>query len=200
MFKRGSFDSSNEASNSKQVRRRSSIRTGCLARICIKFNGKLNLYEVYQFKEEHNHSLVDESDRYLLPSARGLNYVQEQAVNALSAINVGPVRAFNIMRTLYGGFDKVGATKSDFKNFKKDLNSYVGEQDADMLIKRFKRKKEYMPNFTFEFITSGEGVLQGLFWADEQAKRNYYTFGDVVSFDATYRRNKLVLCYICGSY
>ncbi|XP_021979677.1 protein FAR1-RELATED SEQUENCE 5-like [Helianthus annuus] len=61
---------------------------------------------------------------YLLPENRGINYVQEEAVNALSAINVGPVRAFNIMRTLYGGFNKVGATKVDFKNFKRDLNRY----------------------------------------------------------------------------
>ncbi|XP_021990970.1 protein FAR1-RELATED SEQUENCE 5-like [Helianthus annuus] len=77
------------------------------------------------------------------------------------------------MRTLYGGFDKVGATKNDFKNFKRDLNRYISEFDADMMIKRLLRKKEYMPNFSMEYITDENGVLRGLFWADEDAKRNF---------------------------
>ncbi|MFS7924355.1 putative transcription factor FAR family [Helianthus anomalus] len=106
--------SSNVNSKSKITRRVPSIRTGCEACIRVK---------------------------YLLPENRSMNYVQEEAVNALSAINVGPVRAFNIMRTLYGGFDKVGATKVDFKNFKRDLNRYIAEYDADMVIKRLRRKK-----------------------------------------------------------
>ncbi|XP_076937255.1 protein FAR1-RELATED SEQUENCE 5-like [Bidens hawaiensis] len=67
----------------------------------------------------------------------------------LANINIGPVKAFNIMRILYGGFNKVGATDID-------------------------------------------RALKGLFWADERAKVNFYVFGDVVSFYATYRYNKNV--------
>ncbi|MFS7963976.1 putative MULE transposase domain, FHY3/FAR1 family [Helianthus anomalus] len=100
------------------------------------------------------------------------------------------------MRTLYGGFDKVGATKNDFKNFKRDLNMYISEFDADMMIKRLMRKKEYMPNFSMEYITTEDGVLRVLFWADEDAKRNFSVFGDVVSFDATYRRNKYNMMFV----
>ncbi|XP_035830844.1 uncharacterized protein LOC110867120 [Helianthus annuus] len=98
--------SSNVNSKSKITRRVPSIRTGCEACIRVKLIAPDNLYVVYYFEESHNHSFVAEDDRYLLPENRYMNYVQEEAVNALSAINVGPVRAFNIMRTLYGGFDK----------------------------------------------------------------------------------------------
>ncbi|XP_021990988.1 protein FAR1-RELATED SEQUENCE 5-like [Helianthus annuus] len=160
------IDTSNNGSKRKSVRRVPSIRTGCKAH------------------------------RHILPSNRGMNYMQEQAVNALNALNIGPVKAFNIMRTLYGGFDKVGATKNDFKNFKRDLNRYISEFDADMMIKRLLRKKEYMPNFSMEYITDENGVLSGLFWADEDAKRNFFVFGDVVSFDATYRRNKYNMMFV----
>ncbi|XP_021992543.1 protein FAR1-RELATED SEQUENCE 5-like [Helianthus annuus] len=189
--------SSNVNSKSKITRRVPSIRTGCEACIRVKLITPDNLYVVYYFEESHNHSFVAEDDRYLLPENRSMNYVQEEAVNALSAINIGPVRAFNIMRTLYGGFDKVGATKVDFKNFKRDLNRYIAEYDADMVIKRLRRKKEFMPNFSMEYLTTAEGVLRALFWADGDTKRNFNIFGDVVSFDATYRRNKFVsfLCF-----
>ncbi|XP_021986058.1 protein FAR1-RELATED SEQUENCE 5-like [Helianthus annuus] len=166
------IDTLNNGSKRKFVRRVPSIRTGCEAHMCVKLM-PLNLYEVYPFNEAHNHFFVAEEDRHLLPANRGMNYMQEQAVNALSALNIGPVKAFNIMRTLYGGFDKVGATKNDFKNFKRDLNRYISEFDADMMIKRLMRKKEYMPNFSMECITDEGGVLRGLFWADEDATRNF---------------------------
>ncbi|XP_022027438.1 protein FAR1-RELATED SEQUENCE 5-like [Helianthus annuus] len=187
--------SSNDNSKTKITHRVPSIRTGCEACIRVKLTPD-NLYEVYYFEESHNHSFVAEDDRYLLPENRGINYVQEEAVNALSAINVGPVRAFNIMRTLYGGFYKVGATKVDFKNFKRDLNRYIAEYDADMVIKRLRRKKEFMLNFSMEYLTTDDGILRALFWADGDTKRNFHMFGDVVSFDATYRRNKYNMMFV----
>ncbi|KAJ0482779.1 putative transcription factor FAR family [Helianthus annuus] len=188
-------DSSNNKSRSKITRKVPSLRTGCEACIQVKLNDD-KLYEVYHFEESHNHPFVTQDDRYLLPCNRRINYVQEKAVNALSAINVGPVRALNIMRTLYGGFNMIGATKFDFKNFKRDLNRYIAEYDVGMVIKRLKRKKEFMPNFSMEYLTTDDGVLRALFWADGDAKRNFNMFGDVVSFDATYRRNKYNMMFV----
>ncbi|XP_022013968.1 protein FAR1-RELATED SEQUENCE 5-like [Helianthus annuus] len=187
--------SSNDNSKTKINPRVPSIRTGYEAGIRVKLTQN-NLYEVYYFEGSHNHSFVAEYDRYLLPENRGINYVQEEAVNTLSAINVGPVRAFNNMRTLYGGFNKVGATKVDFKNFKSDLNMYIAEYDADMVIKRLRRKKEFMPNFSMEYLTTDDGILRALFWADGDTKRNFHMFGDVVSFDATYHRNKYNMMFV----
>ena len=183
-------DSTADSSSNKGVSRCPSIRTGCEASVRFKLTPNGKQYELYYFKEEHNQSFVHESDRHLLPSRKGLTFTQEKAAHALNAINVGPAKAFNIMRTLCGGFDKVGATKNDFNNFRRDLNLYVTDYDADMLIKRLKRKQEYLPNFAFEYTTDDQGVLRCVFWADDIMNRSYYTFGDVVSFDATYHRNK----------
>ncbi|XP_022024865.1 protein FAR1-RELATED SEQUENCE 5-like [Helianthus annuus] len=117
-------------------------------------------------------------------------------INKMSNINIGPVRAFNIMKEVYGGFDKVGATKVNFKNFKKELNLLFGEFDAEMFVMRLMRKKEFLPNFSCEYKTTDEGVLKCIFWADEDMKRNYYMFGDVISFDATYKRNKYNMMFV----
>ncbi|XP_076930239.1 protein FAR1-RELATED SEQUENCE 5-like [Bidens hawaiensis] len=106
------------------------------------------------------------------------------------------VRAFNIMRTIFGGFNHVGATKVDCKNFKRGQNLYISEYDAEMVVQRLMRKKQYLPNFSCEYTTTPDGVLKGLFWADEYAKRNFYTFGDVVSFDATYQHNKYNMVFV----
>nr|GFA97735.1 hypothetical protein [Tanacetum cinerariifolium] len=38
--------------------------------------------------------------------------------------------------------------------------------------------------------------LVGLFWADEEAIRNYATFSDIASFDATFRSNKYQMVFV----
>lgn len=182
-------DTLDEDHKDKKKRRRPTQRTGCDAQIRLELteDGK---YRIYNFIEEHNHPFVHEDDMHFVTTSRELTFTKKMLIHDLSNINIGPVRAFNIMRTIYGGFDKVGATKSDCKNFKRDTNLFINEYDAEMVVQRLMRKKEYCPNFSCEYSTSKGGILKGLFWADEEAKRNFYCFGDVVSFDATYRHNK----------
>ncbi|KAI3700679.1 hypothetical protein L2E82_45316 [Cichorium intybus] len=100
------------------------------------------------------------------------------------------------MKESRGGFDKTGATQTDAKNFKRDWNAFIGENDADMVIEKLNKKKEYFQDFSFEYSVGNDGKLTGLFWADEEAKRNYFAFGDVVGFDATYRTNKYRMIFV----
>ncbi|KAJ0906809.1 putative Zinc finger, SWIM-type, MULE transposase domain, FHY3/FAR1 family [Helianthus annuus] len=111
-------------------------------------------------------------------------------------MNIGPVRAFNLMRKIRGGFDKVGVTSTDCKNFKRDINLFIREFDVDMAVQRLMKKKLYLPNFSCEFYCDEKGALAGLFWADEEMKLNYEVFGDVMSFDATFRTNRYDLVFV----
>ncbi|XP_021999296.1 protein FAR1-RELATED SEQUENCE 5-like [Helianthus annuus] len=89
-------------------------------------------YELYHFTEAHNHDFVHEEDLDLRKENRCVNRAHEEMINKMSNLNIGPVRAFNIMKKVCGGFDKVGATEVDFKNFKKELNLFIEEFDAEM--------------------------------------------------------------------
>nr|KAJ0215692.1 hypothetical protein LSAT_V11C300111870 [Lactuca sativa] len=51
------------------------------------------------------------------------------------------------------------------------------------------KEKKY-PNFFFEFKVV-QKKLNTLFWADETAKYNYNSFGDVISLDATFSMNNI---------
>ncbi|KAI3813106.1 hypothetical protein L1987_17822 [Smallanthus sonchifolius] len=193
-FKKGrSFDKLHDGKVKRY--RKPSKRIGCNAYIKLRLNVDKK-YQIYGFQEEHNHSFVKKEDIQFLTSVRKVNYVKESAIQALSTINLGPVRAFNILKSLYGGYEDIGATKNDFKNFKMDLNVYIGEYDAEMVIQRLERKKQYCPNFSFDYTIKEDGTLGGLFWADEVSKSNYLVFGDVVGFDATYRSNKYDMVFV----
>jgi hypothetical protein len=181
----------NMSNKGKKTRRKPSIRTGCEAMLTVNsVDGQE--YKVYKFVEEHNHQMVTEADLQFIAKYREVTYIQEQMMNELSNVNLGPVKSFNVMREKYGGFENVGATAADLKNHRKDMNKYIGEYDADMIIQRLEDKKKYLEDFSFEFSIDENGALTGLFRADGLMKKNYLEFGDVISFDATFNTNKYV--------
>lgn len=57
-----------------------------------------------------------------------------------------------------------------------------------MIIQKFRDIQEsFDPEFKLEYRTDSKNHLTQLFWADGFGRRNYEVFGDVISFDATYR-------------
>ncbi|XP_076931874.1 uncharacterized protein LOC143597178 [Bidens hawaiensis] len=105
-----------------------------------------------------------------------LTHVQQDIIYEMSTLNLGLVKAFNILRTKYEGFEEVGATKDDCKNFKQSLTCYIGGYDAEMVVQRLSGKKNCCDD--------------RLFWAYEISKKNYLAFGDIISFDAIFKTNK----------
>ncbi|XP_076946663.1 protein FAR1-RELATED SEQUENCE 5-like [Bidens hawaiensis] len=110
-FKTGSeYSTLDDANNGKRKRRKPSKRTRCGAHIKFRLNDK-NKYEVYAFEEEHNHSFVHKDDIQFFTYVRRLDYLKESVIQALSQVNLRPVRAFNILKSLYGGYEELSATK-----------------------------------------------------------------------------------------
>ncbi|XP_076917517.1 uncharacterized protein LOC143577621 [Bidens hawaiensis] len=74
--------------------------------------------KVHDFVEGHNHSMVADSDMQFVRSARKLTHVQEKTIYELSNLNLEPVKAFNLMRKQYGGFEKADEiSKSNYLAF-----------------------------------------------------------------------------------
>ncbi|GJV95863.1 FAR1-related sequence 5-like protein [Tanacetum coccineum] len=70
-----------------------------------------------------------------------------------------------------------------------NLVATTGESDAQMLINKMENRKKFVPNFTFQYKVENSELV-AMFWADEVDKCNYKEFGDIISFDATFRTNK----------
>ncbi|XP_076892223.1 protein FAR1-RELATED SEQUENCE 5-like [Bidens hawaiensis] len=100
---------------------------------------------------------------HFVRSNRKLTHVQQDIIYELSTLNLGPVKAFNIMRTKYGGFEEVGATKDDCKNFKQSLTCYIGEYVAEMVVQRLSGKKNCCDGYSFEYTVNTNGELDRLY-------------------------------------
>ncbi|KAJ9560277.1 hypothetical protein OSB04_005437 [Centaurea solstitialis] len=146
-------------------------------------------------KKETNHCLFYEDSKHMLKSKRKLDYSQQRFILKMSNANIGATQAHNIICQLKGGYDKVGGTKVEYKNFQRDRNCYIGDSDANLFVRKMNNRKLYIPNFSFEYNSDG-GLLKYAFWADDTAKHNFQEFGDIISFDATYRTNKYCMVYV----
>ncbi|PWA96204.1 FAR1 DNA binding domain, Zinc finger, SWIM-type, MULE transposase domain, FHY3/FAR1 family [Artemisia annua] len=87
-------------------RKRASCRCGCGTQLRLKKqpDGK---YRVSKFIEKHNHVW------YMKMSS--------------------PVRSWRVLKEMYGGFEYIGATDVDCKNYKRGLNEFIAERDAQMV-------------------------------------------------------------------
>ena len=72
------------------------------------------------------------------------------------------------------------------------MNAYIVGYDAQMVIDKFLKMKETSSLFHFDYYVNDEQQLSRLFWCDPINKKSYLHFGDVVTADATYRKNRYV--------
>ncbi|XP_035830763.1 protein FAR1-RELATED SEQUENCE 5-like [Helianthus annuus] len=123
-------------------------------------------YTVKKFVDGHNHKFVCPHHIHMLPAYRQLSDVQEEMIWELGTLNLGPVKAFHIMSKRYGGFENVD------------------------------QKREYLVDFSFEYSVDEDKQLTSLFWADGLCKHNFMEFGDVISFDSTFKTNKYKMVFV----
>nr|GEX79479.1 hypothetical protein [Tanacetum cinerariifolium] len=60
-----------------------------------------------------------------------------------STIKLGATRAHNLYSSMKGGAQYVHGTSDDFKNRIRDVNAFIGESDAQMLINKMENRKKY---------------------------------------------------------
>nr|KAJ0215273.1 hypothetical protein LSAT_V11C300137050 [Lactuca sativa] len=113
----------------------------------------------------------------------------------LSSAKVGETTTYRLMCVIKGGCEFVGGLEIDCKIFTRDINCHIGGTDTNLLITKLQNRKENVTNFTYEYICDKK-QLNALFWADDTSKQNFELFGDVVSFDATYRINRYCMVFV----
>ncbi|GJY98696.1 FAR1-related sequence 5-like protein, partial [Tanacetum coccineum] len=173
----------------KQKRNTTTHATGCKAHIRLVLDSVSGKYKLESFKPKHNHMLIPKEYKHFTKKQRKMNQSEKMFVVKAATNKIGATRAHNLYCSMKGGYEYVHGTSDDFKNHQRDVNQFIGESDAQMLINKMENRKNYVPKFTFEYKVDNSELV-AMFWADEVAKCNYKEFGDIVSFDATFNSNK----------
>lgn len=131
---------------------------------------------------------LSKEDKRFMRINRKLDYVHQMFILDCAKPGVGATHAHKLLNELLGGYDNVGCTVTDVRNFARNMNAYVEGCDAQMLLNDMAKKKELCEAFIYEYEVGATDKLKRLFWCDP--RRNYHYFGDVVAFDTTYSTNK----------
>ncbi|KAD3640978.1 hypothetical protein E3N88_30201 [Mikania micrantha] len=127
--------------------------TDCKARIKLRVIKESSKYELYDFVEKHNHGLINADNLDLSRKRRKLNFADQEYITKCRLANVGPNKAHRLQVALKGGHHMVRGTKTDFKNFGRDVYNYIGNRDAQMFVDRMSERSQHLTNHTFEFHT-----------------------------------------------
>ncbi|GJS74641.1 FAR1-related sequence 5-like protein [Tanacetum coccineum] len=179
----------------KQKRNTTTHVTGCKARIKLVLDIVSGRYKLDQFYPKHNHMLIPKEYKHFTKKQRKMTQAEKMFVVKAATNKIGATRAHNLLSSMKGGYEYVHGTTDDFKNHQRDVNVFIGESDAQMLINKMENRKTYVPNFTFQYRVENSELVS-MFWADEVAKCNYKEFGDIVSFDATFNSNKYNMKFV----
>ncbi|XP_074267130.1 protein FAR1-RELATED SEQUENCE 5-like [Silene latifolia] len=168
-------------------------RIGCDA--MIEFRLIKDVYVVTQFREWHNHRLCSLTNQEFQRKKRHLHLFHKKAIIDHSKVNLGPTSAYRYSKEHADGYENVGAQLIDFKNFGRDIKCFIGDKDAQLFIDNFENLRQTNPGFYFAYEVDSFKCLVRVFWCDAQARRNYSSFGDLVSFDPTYGTNKYSMIF-----
>ena len=124
-------------------------RCGCGAHIYVKL-GSDKKYQIASMVEHHNHGLVSPNKRHLLRSNRDVNERAKSTLFNCHKASIGTSQAYRLLHVSAGGFQNVGCTPRDLKNYYRDLRDQIKDADAQMFVDQLERKK--MVNSAF-FMT-----------------------------------------------
>ncbi|KAH6790143.1 hypothetical protein C2S51_005149 [Perilla frutescens var. frutescens] len=165
-----------------------------MARIGFKYIG-CDGYNVGLFEERHAHSLVTDTHREFMNLNRNIDPSHQMFILNCARVNIGPVTTFSLVKEVVGGYSNISCTTVDFKNFSRDLKAYTVGVDAQMMLDKMSKRYELCSAFIFDYEVNKDDQLRCVFWADPISRRNFSLFGDVVSFDATYRTNRYSMIF-----
>ncbi|GKC53791.1 FAR1-related sequence 5-like protein, partial [Tanacetum coccineum] len=185
-----------ELGNSDKQKRNSNLHiTGCKARAVFNLDTRTRKFVLNVFDTIHNHELEREEYKHLSKTERKLTYIEQAFIVKATNVNIGATRAHRLLTGVKGSYLLVHGTTVDFKNFFKSVNCYIGDSDAQMLIPKMENRKKHVSDFSFDYLVEN-AELSAIFWADEVSKYSYREFGDVESFDATFKTNKYKMVFV----
>jgi zinc finger SWIM domain-containing protein 3 len=172
------------------VKEKPEERVGCKAGIYLKLDEVLNVYKIYRWDVDHCHPLHKPEHSCYLRSFREVNEVQGQLALINSKAGMSMRTSYEVMGQGVGGTENLPFRFSDLKNYLMTIRQkemVVGE--ATVIQEFFRNEALSKPSFYYDIQVDAAEDIASIFWSDGIMQLDYSLFGDVISFDTTYRTN-----------
>ncbi|KAE8727178.1 hypothetical protein F3Y22_tig00005856pilonHSYRG00069 [Hibiscus syriacus] len=134
-----------------------------------------------------NMSLVHVREQHGLTA---LSKADIDEATTLKEVGVGTSQVMNYLTQQAEGYHNVGFTHKDLYNtFQIGKAKEIVDGDVNALIAYFDYKKHDDPWFFMTYSVDESWALHNLIWSDSTSRSDYTCFGDVITFDTTYKDN-----------
>ncbi|KAJ6723842.1 FAR1-RELATED SEQUENCE 10 ISOFORM 1 [Salix koriyanagi] len=197
---RSGFNQPRKKANVEHPRDRKSIRCGCDAKLYLtkEIVDGLAQWYVSQFSNVHNHELLEDDQVRLLPAYRKIQEADQERILLLSKAGFPINRIVKVLELEKGVRPgQLPFIEKDVRNFVRTCKKTVQENDALLTEKRendtlelleaCKSVAERDPDFAYDYTTDENDKVENIAWSYGDSVRAHALFGDVVTFDTTYR-------------
>lgn len=145
---------------------------------------------VVEHVADHNHPLSQSyGEKKQWPSHHHLDKFSKDLVRMLRENNIGITKLYSILGTFFGSMQNVPATKRCLKTVCHKINREQADDDIKKTLDLVRELRESDPGFMFSVDTDEDGRIKTLLWTNSRSRMQYEHFGDVVSFDTTFKTN-----------
>ena len=103
--------------------------------------------------------------------------------------NIGITKLYTILGNFFGSMQNVPATKRCLKTLCQKINREQAEDDIKKTLDLIRDLRKSDPGFMFSVETDEDGRIKTLMWTNSRSRMQYEHFGDVISFDTTFKTN-----------
>uniref|UniRef100_A0ACD5ZA16 Uncharacterized protein n=1 Tax=Avena sativa TaxID=4498 RepID=A0ACD5ZA16_AVESA len=166
-----------------------SYRCECPAMIRL-LRTKDNGWYITEQRVRHNHSIsVTCAEKVFWPSHKHIEAYTKDLVKQLRENNINIGKVYSIIGSFYGGIGNVPFTKRSLRNLCGQISKEQADDDVRKTIEVFAEIASKDRDFTYRVLANPESQVRNLMWTNGSSINQYKFFGNVVTFDTSYRTN-----------
>ncbi|XP_061355363.1 protein FAR1-RELATED SEQUENCE 5-like [Gastrolobium bilobum] len=167
-------------------RRTSSSRIGCEACVKASRNKKTNMWRITHFIDNHNHEMVTPKSVTYLRSHRKMPDAAKCLVEKFNNSSLPTGKVATIFKSHDLGFD----SRDCYNHMKNVRRKIYDAGDAQAVLHYCIKQQALNLDFFYSIKCDDDDRMVSFFWIDARSRHAYKLFGDVITFDTTYRTNK----------
>lgn len=149
-----------------------------------------NSWYITEHLESHNHSMsLTMGEKVHWPSHKHIDVYTKDLIKQLRENNINLGKVYSIIGSFFGSVEKVPFMKRTLRNICGKISREQADDDVRKTLEAFADILAGDPGFTYRVLTDNSSKVKNLMWANGSSRMQYRFFGDVVTFDTTYRSN-----------
>ena len=138
----------------------------------------------------HNHAMLRTcAEKVHCSSHKHIDKYTRDLVKQLRENNVNLGKVYSTIGSLFGRMDNVPFTKRCLRNVCGKISREQADDDVRKTMQVFSEMGSADPEFSYVVEVDVESKIKTVLWTNGRSKLQYHNFGDVITFDTTYRTN-----------